>query len=89
MLTVICLCFNYYSLNYVKIKIDYYYLLCTLLGGVFKSHWLRFTPVGPVIDTGVAGLVPPLPAKQVVPKGEQARRFDLRHDLFRNRSLKQ
>lgn len=42
--------------------------------------------MGP-IEIGVLGLVAPLPDKQAVPSGEHDLRFDLRHDLFRNKSL--
>lgn len=41
------------------------------------------------IEIGVLGLVALLPDKQAVPSGEQDLRFDLRHDLFRNKSLQE
>lgn len=44
-------------------------------------------PVGPVAETGVAGFVPPFPVRQAEPSGEQARRFDLRQERLRNKSL--
>lgn len=62
------------------------HLLCALPGGVLNSE-IRFVG-GPI---GVLGFVPPLPVKQAVaatPNGEQALRFDFRHDRFLNKSLK-
>lgn len=56
-------------------------LLCALPGGVEKSLNVIFV-------TGVLEFVPPLPDKHVAaPSGLHARRFDLRVDLFRNKSL--
>lgn len=62
------------------------YLLCALLGGVLSSlHPNVFV----VAETGVLGLVPPLPDKQAEPNGEHALRFDFLYDRLRNKSLQQ
>lgn len=62
---------------------NWIYLFWALVGGVGQSC----ISLGP-IDIGVLGLVAPLPDKHAVPNGEHERRFDFRHDLFRNKSLK-
>lgn len=59
-----------------------FYLFWALDGGVGHS----FISLGP-IEIGVLGLVILFPDKQAVPSGEHDLRFDLRHDLFRNKSL--
>lgn len=59
------------------------YLFWALDGGVGQS----FISFGP-IEIGVLGLVAPFPDKHAVPNGEHDLLFDLRHDLFRNKSLK-
>lgn len=65
-----------------KQKRSIFYLFCALVGGVGQS----FMSFGP-IEIGVLGFVTLLPDKHVVPSGEHDRRFDLRQDLLRNKSL--
>lgn len=60
-------------------------LLWALPGGVSTNP----PPATGVPETGVLGLVPPpIPERQMAPpRGEQARRLDLRIERFRKRSL--
>lgn len=77
----LCCCFERILLEIWRKK---RYLFWALDGGVGHS----FMSLAP-IEIGVLGLVALLPDKQAVPSGEQDLRFDLRHDLFRNKSLQE